>query len=178
MRIMKLATKFGVAVGLLLAVVQFGLAEEAKTFSYIGNKGCKMCHQGAKNGEIYEKWATTGHAKAFANLPAEAKTNKECFACHTTGYGKAGGYAPDAKNAAELEGVGCEACHGPGSDYKALSVMKDPAKAKAAGLIAPDEKVCVACHVGKVPEGHKALPKFDFATAVKKVEHKKAPAAK
>jgi hypothetical protein len=41
----------------------------------------------------------------------------------------------------------CETCHGAGSDYMKLAVMKDPAKAKAAGLIAkPDKASCAKCH--------------------------------
>lgn len=40
----------------------------------------------------------------------------------------------------------CEACHGPGSEYKALAVMKDPTKARAAGLVMPGAAFCVTCH--------------------------------
>jgi nitrate/TMAO reductase-like tetraheme cytochrome c subunit len=42
----------------------------------------------------------------------------------------------------------CETCHGNGADYMKMSVMKDPAKAKEAGLIAkPQKATCTAkCH--------------------------------
>ena len=42
----------------------------------------------------------------------------------------------------------CETCHGNGGDYWKMSVMKDAAAAKAAGLIAKPEKAgCTAkCH--------------------------------
>jgi hypothetical protein len=41
----------------------------------------------------------------------------------------------------------CETCHGNGADYAKLQIMKDPAKAKAAGLIAkPDKAGCARCH--------------------------------
>jgi hypothetical protein len=42
----------------------------------------------------------------------------------------------------------CETCHGNGADYIKMSVMKDPAAAKAAGLIAkPEKATCTAkCH--------------------------------
>jgi hypothetical protein len=51
--------------------------------------------------------------------------------------------------------VQCEVCHGPGSDYKALSVMKDVEKAKAAGLIIPTQDACNTCHDGK--DHHKKM---------------------
>ena len=50
-----------------------------------------------------------------------------CLKCH----------APLADKAPELkaEGVTCEVCHGPGSDYKKLNIMKDKAAAAKNGLI-------------------------------------------
>jgi hypothetical protein len=147
-------------------------AEKQATF--VSNKTCKMCHSGAAKGEIYEKWVASAHSKAFANLPAEGKTNPKCFVCHTTGAGKTGGYDPAAKNAADLEGVGCEACHGAASDWKMVH-MKDKAKALTLGLVMPTETTCKGCHAGAVPEGHKALPKFDFAVFEPKIAHKLPP---
>jgi hypothetical protein len=48
---------------------------------------------------------------------------------------------------AGAKGASCETCHGPGSAYMTMSVMKDPAKAKAAGLIAkPNKASCATCH--------------------------------
>ncbi len=40
----------------------------------------------------------------------------------------------------------CESCHGAGSEYKAMGVMKDPAKARAAGLVSPSPAFCTTCH--------------------------------
>jgi hypothetical protein len=145
-----------------------------KQAAYLSNKPCMMCHKGAAKGEIYEKWLASPHSKAFSVLPAEGKTNPKCFACHTTGAGKTGGYDPAAKNAADLEGVGCEGCHGPASEYK-LVHNKDKAKALTLGLVMPTETTCKGCHAGAVPEGHKALPKFDFAVSKAKIEHKLPP---
>jgi hypothetical protein len=52
-----------------------------------------------------------------------------------------------SKHATGKEKVDCEACHGNGADYMKLSVMKDPAKAKEAGLITPTKASCTAkCH--------------------------------
>jgi hypothetical protein len=174
-RVMAVAVTVAV-VFILAAFVGLGHAQTpaAKGPAYVGIKTCKMCHSTAAKGEIYEKWAASLHSKAFANLPAEGKTNAKCLACHVTGAGKTGGYDAAAKNAADLEGVVCEGCHGPASDYKAIH-MKDKAKALTLGLVMPTEANCKVCHAGTVPEGHKALPKFDFATFAKKIEHKLPP---
>lgn len=40
----------------------------------------------------------------------------------------------------------CEGCHGPGSAYAPLAVMKDPQKARAAGLVRPEAAFCQTCH--------------------------------
>ena len=40
----------------------------------------------------------------------------------------------------------CESCHGPGSEYKGIAIMKDPAKARAAGLVLPGPSFCATCH--------------------------------
>ena len=52
------------------------------------------------------------------------------------------------KHAAAKPAVECETCHGNGGDYWTMAVMKDVAKAKAAGLVAkPDKATCTAkCH--------------------------------
>ena len=53
-----------------------------------------------------------------------------------------------SKHATAKEKTECETCHGNGADYSKLAVMKDPAKAKEAGLIAkPEMASCTAkCH--------------------------------
>lgn len=128
----------------------------AGDFTYVGAKKCKMCHKGAKKGEVWEKWEKGPHAKAFEALKGKGEEkNADCLKCHAT----------DAKAAAE-EGVGCEACHGPGSVYKKMSIMKDKKKAMENGLIEPTEAVCKKCHIGNDHTG-----KFNFQEAVKKIDH-------
>jgi hypothetical protein len=110
---------------------------------YIGAAKCKMCHK-----VEFTSWSEMAHAKAFDVLKPEEQGNAECLKCHATG------------GSAEMPGVQCEACHGPGSEYKSMKVMKDPAASKAAGLITPDEAKCRSCHEG-APHDQKA---FDYAT--------------
>lgn len=122
---------------------------------YVGNNKCKMCHS-----KQFKPWQESGHAKAFDKLDAQAKANPQCNSCHITG-------------STDLQGVQCEACHGPGSEYsKSLTIHKDKAKAKAAGQIdKPGEESCKKCHNDKVPVQY-AKP-FNFKERVARIAHPK-----
>jgi hypothetical protein len=127
---------------------------------YVGAKMCGMCHKGEKKGAQFETWQKSKHADAYKTLTgakaaeiAKAKgltkaanESPECLECHSI--------TADPKLIAD--GVQCENCHGAGSAYKAFPVMKDKAKAIAAGLSdfkdkAAIEKVCKTCHNEKSP---------------------------
>ncbi len=112
--------------------------------SYIGAAKCKMCHK-----VEHASWEARAHSKAFDQLKPEEQGDAECLKCHATG------------GTAEMPGVQCEACHGPGSDYKSIKVMKDPDAALAAGLLKPDAAMCEACHTG-APHEQAA---FDYEAA-------------
>ena len=83
-----------------------------------------------------------------------------CLECHTTGYGKTGGFDPALPHAQQpdLARVGCESCHGPGGDH-----IKPEAK-KIGSIISLGDKcdscvilqICGACHD---PEND---PDFEF----------------
>jgi len=124
----------------LLAGTSAALADPA----YIGAAKCKMCHK-----VQFTSWESLTHAKAFERLKPEEQSKAECLECHATG------------SSAELPGVQCEACHGAGSDYKSLKVMKERDASLAAGLLIPDQKTCEGCHVGAPHE----QPAFDFESA-------------
>jgi formate-dependent nitrite reductase cytochrome c552 subunit len=51
-----------------------------------------------------------------------------------------------AASAHAKKGLDCEGCHGPGGDYWNASVMRDRAKAVAAGLVVPTVSSCKRCH--------------------------------
>jgi hypothetical protein len=136
--------------------------------TYVGAKKCKACHKGQ-----HAAWTETAHAKAFASLSAEEQKKPECVKCHSTGTTAKGVF---------LEGIQCEACHGPGSGYKSAKIMSkkkwkaDPEAHKKmaldAGLIMPDEKVCVTCHT---KEGNPNFKEFKFAESAKLVHPAKEP---
>ena len=69
---------------------------------------------------------------------------EKCKMCHKVQYES----WAKSKHATGTDKATCETCHGNGADYMKMAVMKDPAKAKEAGLIAKPEKAsCTAkCH--------------------------------
>ena len=109
---------------------------------YLGQKYCRACHSSSDDNR-YHRWLNSKHAKAFEALEGAEKTYAECLGCHTTGQG---GPVADKTDRKDLRGVQCEACHGPGSDYKSMKVMKDPKLARANGLWDVTRDVCLRCH--------------------------------
>jgi hypothetical protein len=158
-------------------------AEAAK---YIGAKKCKACHM-----KQFKAWKKTKMATSYENLKpgvkAEEKkkagldpdkdytTDKDCLRCHTTGYGKPSGFT-SFEETPKLINVQCEACHGPGSEFR--KIMKKNKKfkldeVKAVGYIFPSdaetEKDCLVCHGGDSPFNEKVDPKYkwDFKERLK-----------
>jgi hypothetical protein len=72
---------------------------------------------------------------------------EKCKVCHKVQFAS----WSESAHARRDPPLDCEGCHGPGSEYKGMSVMKDPAKATAAGLVRPDEAFCSTCHTGVIP---------------------------
>jgi len=132
-------------VALVIVIVGLGAVSADSAPTYIGADKCKMCHK-----IQHASWLTTRHAKATetAKASTEWKFEAACLKCHATNLDET------------IPGVQCEACHGPGSDYKSIQVMKDRTKAVAAGLVIPTQETCNGCHDGK--EHHKQV-KFDPA---------------
>lgn len=150
------------------------------TFQYIGSGKCKLCHNTVSSGKQYDKWLSTKHAKAYATLASEEskkiakekgiadpQKSEKCLKCHVTAF-----TVPAAQKAATLtleEGVGCEACHGPGEKYKDMKIMKDRKLSMENGLILPTEKICVTCHNQESP----FYKPFKFEEMVKLIAHPK-----
>ncbi len=141
---------------------------------------CSACHRTEKAGKQFDIWKASAHASAFkvlespkadeiakANgLKVKASEAPECLKCHVTGYGV------DKSLTAVLkmeDGIQCESCHGPGSDYKSIPIMKDKAKAEAAGLVlaTDDPKLCTQCHNSKSP----TFKEFKYKEAWEKIKH-------
>lgn len=141
--------------------VSLTLSADASAPKFVGSQACS-CHKAhisdwklSIHGRAFEtlKPGVKKRAKIKAHLDPDKDYTKEekCLKCHTTGYRKKGGFinidkTPDRVN------VGCESCHGPGSEYLTLHEERpgffDRVKAKAWGQTYGSENsaVCTACH--------------------------------
>ena len=139
------SARFVMAIGvvlLLAGAVVHGQADKQPV--YVGALACAECHEGHGTGHQYSHWLLSAHAKAWASLALpEAKEmarlsgitdvpeqSPMCLGCHATAaeteeWERVEGFRPE-------DGVQCEKCHGPGSEY--MSVMRDPEAAMRAGL--------------------------------------------
>ncbi len=156
---------FPLAVAAGLIFVSAAMAQDAKPFEYAGVKTCKKCHR-----KVWKSWKETPMARSFeilkpgerAEIKKEAGLDPEkdytrdtkCLPCHTTGYGKPGGFVSLEKTPTMI-GVGCEACHGAGKEYN--KVMKKHGRTyteeevQQCGLKADPRSTCTECHNEKSP---------------------------
>jgi hypothetical protein len=136
----KRATTWVVFVGAILLwgwPVQRAWAQDEK--AYVGSAACKDCHE--TEHENFVKYAKKAHSYESIKTMKKGLTEAEfrtCFECHTTGYGKAGGFRSEQETPGLLN-AGCEACHGPGSIH---AETQDPKDIKGS-LTAKD---CEHCH--------------------------------
>lgn len=94
-------------------------AKETTGAVYVGSETCGQCHE-----EEFENFSKhSKKASSFEKIKKMQNRNrltpaeyKECLSCHTTGYGKPGGFISEAQTP-ELKNAGCEVCHGPGGNH-------------------------------------------------------------
>jgi len=117
---------------------------------YSGAEFCGVCHE-----KEHATWQLTNHAGAFDSLVRHGDDGDgECVSCHVAGYGKKGGWTFDTPEP-ELEGVGCETCHGRGGPHRSPEFVKNH----------DYENVCVTCHNPTHSLG------FDYASFLPKISH-------
>ena len=121
--------------------------------SYVGVSACQGCHAAAvafwehavvtlpgkdKGGQPISR--RVGHALAWQSLVHENKErDRSCVGCHSVGFLEPGGPCTTTHIVERgLQGVQCEACHGPGSRHIQTRAKKD--------IGHPDENRCRACH--------------------------------
>jgi len=123
---------------ILCAGLQIGVSQ-ASAAGFIGSQACADCH--SKEFESYSKSAKKAHSFQSIQIMA-AKLSPaelgECYACHTTGYGKPGGFVSMEKTP-HLANAGCEVCHGPGEEH-----AKNGDKALIKTTLSVEQ--CQTCH--------------------------------
>ena len=172
---------FILALGLLIGT-RSGAAPKKPV--YVGVRVCGTCHNGPTMGHQYSKWLMSKHARGYAalSLPESREIAKVsgirelpwkspvCLGCHSTAsttenWEKDDGFRVE-------DGLQCESCHGPGSEYASATVMRDRKAAMAAGLQLPTTDTCMGCH--KQKGSHEAVlnhPTVDIEKAIKEIAH-------
>ena len=193
------------AIAGLLAAASAPEAQPAEP-TFIGVVECARCHRsptpldresGATDWASlteFETWYTHDkHSQAFKLLDSErgrqmgkilgidVLRDAQCLSCHCNRL-------PHSQPLSELEqkqGVSCESCHGPGSEYEkphrepSWRLLASSEKGKLGMVDVRDPrqraKQCLSCHVGNVSEGkvlthamyaagHPPLPGFEIET--------------
>lgn len=110
-----------------------------ETTVYVGSDTCQSCHPDQY--ERFSAYAKKAHSYQSVEIMQKGLTEAEikgCYRCHTTGYGKPGGFV-SARETPHLKNTGCEVCHGPGGRH---AETEDPDDIVGA----VDMASCVVCH--------------------------------
>lgn len=125
---------------------------------YLGTEACAECHDNAARGAQTRKWRTTAHARAYqalsmpeskeitrlSGITADPLKSPMCLGCHATASDEED-WRKDTAFRLE-EGVQCEMCHGPGSEYATKEIMSDRDRAMKRGLQVLTKDDCRRCH--------------------------------
>lgn len=145
---------------------------------------CMTCHSGwPKFQDIYQRWQASGHATIFRNqIETSTHYSESCMKCHTTGYShntessnggfddraaemgwkwsghsKAGYWdslKTDFSSLVSFATIGCENCHGPGSEHLKGGNLEAIAISAEAGN-------CAQCH--DEPWRHNKTSEFEHS---------------
>lgn len=109
---------------------------------YVGADACKECHENEyRNFMSYAKKSTSFKSIERLKKGLTEEEMKGCYLCHTTGYGKPGGFVSLEKTP-HLKNAGCEVCHGPGEFHIRT---RNPKEMKRRLTI----KDCEVCHTSE-----------------------------
>ncbi|HOK93358.1 MAG TPA: cytochrome c family protein [Spirochaetota bacterium] len=167
--------KNGIFLSFFILIMSYVIFYHGMIFSadygYVGVAVCKECHGQEAMGNQYKIWLASPHSKAFLTLKTEKAKNiaenvgvtspiedVRCLKCHATGGGK--------NKSILSEGVGCEACHGPGEEYHKANIHVDYSSREngynraikhgmnpilGINALKRREKLCLSCHTDKRP---------------------------
>lgn len=113
--------------------------DDGETVFYVGSDACESCHPDQfERFAAYAKKANSYHSVETMQKGLTEAEIKGCYKCHTTGYGKPGGFVSETETP-QLKNAGCEVCHGPGGRHVD---SEDPDDI----VTQVDMDSCVACH--------------------------------
>jgi YVTN family beta-propeller protein len=135
-------------------------------------------------GHQFSKWRLSPQARAYtalaqpeareiaklSGITEEPHRAKMCLGCHSTASEEEAWRHGEEFHLED--GLQCEACHGPGSEYAVREIMMDKPRAIANGLIIPDRDSCAVCHRAK--GSHDAVLKkkpFQLDEALLRIAH-------
>lgn len=129
---------------------------QMEKLAFTGWQVCRSCHPSQT-----EFWGRTDHASAFQSLvEQDQQFNLDCLPCHVTGAYKDRKISDDdavlLSLPAELQQVGCEACHGPAKKH---AVTENPADIS----LEPGKSICLSCHTAERDE------EFNYTNEVERI---------
>ncbi|HEY3251572.1 MAG TPA: multiheme c-type cytochrome, partial [Ignavibacteria bacterium] len=156
-----------------------------------GSEKCNTCHSLKALGNQQKSWDESAHSKAYNTLLSDKakifnkekgletpEQNKLCIRCHTTKGILITTDADVTYNVAE--GVGCEACHGAGSDYSPAEIMKEEELFIKHGGVVGNEETCLKCHSQNAWNKSEQISEsvcpfqdkdFNYKTSFEKIKH-------
>ncbi|GAB6037025.1 cytochrome c family protein [Fundidesulfovibrio butyratiphilus] len=135
----------------IVAVCSAATVAHAKGRYYVGSARCAECHEEQyKNFTKYSKKANSWETLSLMLPKLTSEEVKQCYKCHTTGYGQQGGFV-SRQETPDMAQVGCETCHSPGSEHCDTGE-------KSSIVRRPSEKVCTECHNSQRVESFRFKP--------------------
>lgn len=123
----------------LSSIAPLSAQAQGESKTYVGMEICKGCHEKEYAGfTTQSKMSNSFKSITRMKKGLTGEELKKCYECHTTGYGKPGGFKSEAETP-DLKNLGCETCHGPGSGHASSSDPKDIKRHL-------DTKDCEVCH--------------------------------
>jgi peroxiredoxin len=123
------------------------LPEPSASAAFVGSEACRGCHSAE-----HATWSASAHARAGRSLQqSDRPGQRDCLRCHTTGFGRPGGFPEGASLEIahpDLARVGCESCHGPGGahigekDLRHGTILALRDKCDSCVIL----EICGACH--------------------------------
>jgi len=153
------------------------VVDGAAGYTYVGSGACFPCHSKGPARGPAGHWIASRHSRAYHTLTTDQAralaashedyqeiTNpaeeQPCRMCHLTAAQNPG--AVFQKDYDQRQGVGCEACHGPGSAYMDKGIMQHRQTFLTNGGRIPDELTCRQCHRDEA---------FDFMVRLERIRH-------